>query len=90
MRNYGLLTDRVKINTGEKQIYGTQVTYNSFGQAYPKNLADSMNVNKLRAEVGLEPIEEYLNNMTQMHFEMNKKYLESKGITAPILYKENK
>jgi hypothetical protein len=87
--NYGLLTDRVKINTGEKQVYGTQVSYNSLGQAYPKDLADSVNVNKRRAEVGLEPIEEYLNMMTQMHFEMNKEYLKSKGITKPILYKMN-
>jgi hypothetical protein len=85
--NYGLLTDRVKINTGEKQIYGTQVTYNSLGQAYPKSLADSVNVNKRRAEVGLEPIEEYLNNMTEMHFEMNKEYLKGKGITKPTFYK---
>ena len=87
--NYGLLTDRVKINTGEKQVYGTQVSYNSLGQAYPKDLADSVNVNKRRAEVGLEPIEDYLNMMTQMHFEMNKEYLKSKGITKPLLYKTN-
>ena len=87
---YGLLTDRVKINNGEKQIYGTQVTYNSLGQAYPKSLADSLNVNKRRGEVGLEPIEEYLNRMTQMHFEMNKEYLKGKGITKPTLYKTNK
>jgi len=87
--NYGLLTDRVKINTGEKQVYGTQVSYNSLGQAYPKDLADSVNVNKRRAEVGLEPIEDYLNMMTQMHFEMNREYLKSKGITKPILYKTN-
>jgi hypothetical protein len=87
---YGLLTDRVKINNGEKQIYGTQVTYNSLGQAYPKSLADSVNVNKRRAEVGLEPIEEYLNHMTQMHFEMNKEYLKGQGVTEPTLYKSNK
>jgi len=28
--------------------------------------------------------------MTQMHFEMNKDYLKSKGITKPMLYKTNK
>jgi hypothetical protein len=89
-RCYGLLTDRVKINNGEKQIYGTQVIYNSLGQAYPKSLADSVNVNKRRAEVGLEPIEEYLNVMTQMNFEMNKEYLKSMGITKPTFYKTNK
>jgi hypothetical protein len=45
-RDFGLLTDRVKINKGEKQIYGTQLTYNSQGQAYPKPLLDSVNVDK--------------------------------------------
>jgi hypothetical protein len=88
--NFGLLTDRVKINTGEKQIFGTQVAYNASGQAYPKNLADSASVNKRRAEIGLEPIEQYLNVMTQMHFEMNKEYLKSKGISAPVLYNTDK
>lgn len=85
--NYALLTDRVKINTGEKQIYGTQVTYNTLGQAYLLSLADSVNVNQRRSEVGLEPLEEYLNNMTQMHFEMNKDYLKSKGVLKPTFYK---
>jgi hypothetical protein len=88
--DYGYLMDRVKINTGEKQIYGTQVTYNALGQAYPKNLADSVNVNSRRSEIGLEPIEDYLNIMTQMHFEMNKEYLKGLGITQPTFYKSKK
>lgn len=84
--NYGLLTDRVKINSGSKQIYGTQVTYTDQGQAYPKPLLDSANVNKRRSEIGLEPIEDYLNQMTLMHFEMNKALLNSRGISEPRLY----
>lgn len=88
--NYGLLTDRVKINRGEKQIYGTQVTYNAQGQAYPKSLVDSVNVNKRRAEVGLDPIEQYLNIMTEMHFEMNTETLKSRGIYEPRLYQDDR
>jgi hypothetical protein len=88
-RHLALLIDRVKINNGEKQVYGTQVTYNTMGQAYPINLIDSTNVNNRRTEVGLEPIEEYLNKMTKMHFEMNKEKLKSIGITKPQLYKIN-
>ncbi|WP_350290662.1 DUF6624 domain-containing protein [uncultured Croceitalea sp.] len=85
--NYGLLVDRVRINTGKKQVFGTQVTYNTeIGQAYPKELEDSINVNQRRKSIGLESIEEYLNNMTKMHFEMNKAYYEEKGITEPKLY----
>tara|TARA_R110001606_G_scaffold103163_6_gene225875 strand:+ start:2402 stop:3088 length:687 start_codon:yes stop_codon:yes gene_type:complete len=87
-RNYGLLVDRVKLNTGQAQIYGTQVAYNmEICQAYPKKLADSINVNKRRKEIGLEPLEEYLNEMTKMNFEMNKEYYYKKGVTEPKLYK---
>jgi len=86
-RNFGLLTDRVKINTGQKQIYGTQVTYISEKcQAIPRPLEDSVNVNKRRAEIGLEPIEEYLNMMSQMHFEMNKENMISRGVKEPYVY----
>jgi len=87
-RNYGLLVDRVKLNTGQAQVYGTQVDYNmEICQAFPKNLADSINVNQRRKEIGLEPIEEYLNEMTKMNFEMNKEYYSKKGVTEPKLYK---
>ena len=87
-RNYGLLVDRVNLNTGKKQIYGTQVTYRKeTGQAYPKPLDDSLNVNKRRKAVGLEPLEEYLNHMTISHFEMNKENMIKRGITEPKLYK---
>lgn len=85
--NYALLTDRVNLNTGKKQIFGTQVTYNGMGQAYPRNLADSVGVNERRASVGLPSLEEYLNMMTEMHFEMNKQHYTEKGMTGPMLYK---
>jgi hypothetical protein len=86
--NYGLLVDRVRINSGQKQVYGTQVAYNSeTGQAYPNNLEDSLNVNERRKSVGLDPLENYLNDMTKMHFEMNKQSFLDRGITKPKLYK---
>jgi hypothetical protein len=75
---YGLLVDRVKINTGQPQIYGTQVDYKMNPcQAFPKNLVDPENVNKRRKEIGLQPIEEYLNMMTLMNCDRLKK-LEAK------------
>jgi hypothetical protein len=86
--SYGLLLDRVKLNTGKEQVYGTQVAYNpNNGQAYPRKLADSVNVNKRRKSIGLEPLEIYLNQMTEMHFEMNKEGMLKHGITKPKLYK---
>lgn len=85
-RNYAYLIDRVRKNTGKKIIYGTQVTYNSLGQAISRPLEDSLNVNSRRAGVGLEPIEVYLNELTVMHFEMNKENMLRKGIKEPNLY----
>ena len=84
---YAYLTDRVNLNTGEAQIYGTQLDYNmEVCQAFSRNLADSLNVNKRRAEIGLEPLEDFLNLMTLVHFEMNKDFYAKKGVTEPKLY----
>jgi len=86
-KSYALLVDRVKLNTGQKQIYGTQVDYNfKLAQAYPKKLADSINVNQRRKSVGLEPLEVYLNRMSKMHFDMNKEGYIKNGINRPKLY----
>lgn len=86
--NYGLLVDRVNINTGEKQVYGTQISYDlETSQAYAENLLDSITINDRRKSIKLPPFEEYLNQMTEMHFEMNEAYFLDKGIAKPTLYK---
>ncbi len=84
---YAMLIDRVNLNTGKQQIYGTQLGYDTDKcQAFAKNLADADAVNGLRSAVGLRPLEDYLDSMSRAHFEMNKeRYLEI-GITAPALY----
>ena len=43
-------------------------------------------MNKRRKSIGLEPIEIYLNGMSEMHFEMNKENMLKRGITEPKLY----
>jgi hypothetical protein len=84
---YAMLEDRVNINTGKKQRFGTQVTYNSFGQAIPRNgLIDSVNIDKLRKEFDLPTFREYYNELTTDHFEMNKANMLNRGITEPKLY----
>jgi len=50
-RNKAYLIDRVLINQGKKQIYGTQL----IGE-----IKDKKNVDKRRKEMGLESLEEYL------------------------------
>lgn len=57
-----LLEDRIAIKQGKKQIYGSQI-----GQDYKTNtyyvspLEDPDNVDKRRAQVGLEPLANYVN-----------------------------
>ncbi|WP_395056780.1 DUF6624 domain-containing protein [Flavobacterium sp.] len=86
--NYAYLVDRVNTNSGEKQTFGTQVDYRLNGQAKPKNgLIDSLNIDERRKEYGLKPLKDYLNQLTEMHFEMNKDFFAKKGITKPNLYK---
>ena len=82
-RLYALLTDRVNKNTGKLLVYGTQVDYNFFtGKAYPLPTIDPDNLNQRRAEVGLEPIEAYLADMTNTFLERSPTVL---GLTIPGL-----
>lgn len=86
---FAYLTDRVSLNTGKKQIYGTQVKYNlENAQAIPKSLADRKSVNERRKSIGLPLIEIYLNQLSKAHFHMNKETYEKKGIKNPKLYPE--
>ncbi len=86
--NFAYLTDRVRLNVGQKQLYGTQLAYNTDScQAIPRLLADSLNVNQRRKSLGMEPVEAYLNQMSQLHFMMNKSNYEKAGISGPKLLK---
>ncbi|WP_343674232.1 DUF6624 domain-containing protein [Chitinophaga sp.] len=70
-QDYAYLTDRVRKNTGEKQLYGTQMNYtttkDSTGKVKVESglwpVEDEANLNQRRKEVGLMPIEEYLQMM---------------------------
>ena len=83
---YGYLVDRVNINTGKEQVYGTQFDYNEFGQAFPKNISDTTGINARRISLGLSPMLERMNEMTLFHFRINKEHFAEKGITEPKLY----
>ncbi len=55
------LTDRILMNQGKKQIYGTQVIISKNpANSYVVPLKNPDNVDKLRKEIGLEPLKEYL------------------------------
>jgi hypothetical protein len=77
--DYAYLTDRVAINSGQPEEYGTQVKYTGeVGKDYskviavPVSLRDPQNVDKRRAAIGMEPLQNYLNMMANMARQMNK------------------
>lgn len=72
-QNYAFLVDRVKINTDEPQLYGTQITVNDANKGYElKPVYKPDELNQRRKEIGLPPIEEYLEKANKMFFELNK------------------
>lgn len=54
-----LLVDRVEMFNNRPQIYGSQISSDN-GKYIIYKIIDEANVNKRRAEVGLEPLEEYV------------------------------
>lgn len=56
-----LLEDRVALRQGKRQIYGSQIARDSeTGEYYISPLKDPENVDKRRAEVGLQPLQDYV------------------------------
>ena len=66
-KDYAFLYDRVQRNTGKKQLYGTQLSFDNNGNLFdisnkiitPLDLADPEKVDKRRKGMGLEPLEQY-------------------------------
>ena len=54
-----LLVDRVEMGNGRPQVYGSQITMEN-GKYTIYKIFDEVNVNKRRAAVRLEPLEEYV------------------------------
>jgi hypothetical protein len=59
------LEDRVAANRGEPQIYGTQIGCVD-GEAVPGQIADEESVDERRAEAGLQPLSEYLEELAEI------------------------
>ena len=80
--NYAYLVDRININEGKKQIYGTQIQMTNTGYQ-PKPLIDSLNVDARRKKVGLMNLSDYLIKANEAFNEMNKgrAHITIKGAT---------
>lgn len=78
-----LLEDRVALGQGKRQLYGSQIGRDPETQAYfVSPLEDPDNVDKRRAEVGLQPIAEYIRNWQMKwdveHYKKDLPALEAK------------
>ncbi|MFA4853490.1 MAG: DUF6624 domain-containing protein [Bacteroidales bacterium] len=72
--DYAYLVDRVKVNTGQLQIYGTQMKLNSTKTSYEtKPTLEPDKLNEKRKQVGLPPIEDYIKTMNERYYgDLNK------------------
>jgi hypothetical protein len=64
-QNYAYLYDRIMLKLAGKQRYATQVTC-SGGKRMPQPLEDETAVERLRSEVGLNPLTEYMADVNKM------------------------
>ncbi len=62
--DYAFLADRIRVNQGKAQIYGTQVEYNEITERFePFALRKPESVDQRRVIMGLERIQSYINEV---------------------------
>lgn len=64
-RELAYLTDRVRVNEGRKQVFGTQMRPDENGMPVPQPIEDPERLDERRAEVGLKPFDQYLRGFVQ-------------------------
>lgn len=73
-RNEAYLADRVKVNSNEPQIFGTQFYKDSEGKFGPQPIEDIQHLEERRKDFGLEPFYEYEKRMREMYKEFENKF----------------
>ena len=65
-QNVALLTDRLMVRRGQRQLYGTQASLRE-GRIVLDPISDSINVDARRAQIGLPPLGEYLRKLESVY-----------------------
>lgn len=88
-QNYAFLYDRVMVNKGEKQLFGTQIYLNPKTNEYQfRPIEDEANLNKRRAEVGLQWSAEEYAGVLGFNYKPNlEKYQNQKEIYKAHIHK---
>ncbi|MGW1892535.1 DUF6624 domain-containing protein [Streptomyces sp. NPDC002004] len=63
-RELAFLRDRTLVNEGRKQIYGTQIAGVKDGAPVPWPCEEPERMDELRAEVGIEPFDQYVSKFS--------------------------
>ncbi len=72
--DYAYLVDRVKVNLGQNQFYGTQMAINKTKDSYePLPVENPEQLDNRRKEMNLPPIKFYINAMNERYFGTLKK-----------------
>ena len=71
-KEHAYLTDRVLVNKGKKQIYGTQF-YQKGGTLVPRPILNSKDLCKRREKAGFEPFSKYQKTMLKNYHSISKK-----------------
>lgn len=67
--NWATMIDRVALWSGEKQIYGTQLSWDEVtGEDLGRLLVDPENVDKRRLEVGILPLQEFFSIVKELGY----------------------
>lgn len=82
-KDFALLEDRIAVRQGARQVYGSQIykDYNT-GESYVYPLVEPEKVNARRAEVGLEPIEDYLMQAVGIAWDVEKHKEQTKRLES--------
>lgn len=84
-KDYAYFVDRVKVNTGQLQIYGTQMQLNADSSSYePKPVIEPEKLNERRKAVGLSPIENYIRTMNERYFGTLTRTLQAQDPLPPF------
>ena len=65
--HYAMLLDRTLVHRGKLQIYGTQAGFGPDGEFFMSPVADEAQLDARRAEMGLPPMDEYVEMMRQVY-----------------------
>ena len=73
LANIAYLEDRVRVEEGRSQLYGTQFYVDEAGKFGPRPIEDLDHVDERRQVVGLQPLSDYARDVEQSYKQYHKK-----------------